>query len=135
ALPGFELDRGGLLGRVLADLEAGAAAAGCDDIGVVDREARALQAVDPIYLGAKDELDTRLVDDHCHTLILEAVVVLLGRVEGERVLETGTAATANRDAKRLLAAALLLAQQLLDLGRSLVGQRPRLRSLTHREPL
>jgi hypothetical protein len=63
------------------------------------------------------------------------VVVLLGGVEGEGVLEPGATAAANRDAQRLLGPALLLAEQVLDLRRRLVGQLDRLKRLTHRCPL
>ena len=44
-------------------LEGGAAAAGGDDVRVVDREAGALEAVDVVDLGAEDELHAHLVDD------------------------------------------------------------------------
>src|SRR5436190_2596673 len=81
------LDRGGLLGGVVAHLEGGAAAAGRDDVRVVDHEPRALQAVDVVDLGAEDELHADLVDHHGDALALEDVIVLLGLVEGERVLE------------------------------------------------
>ena len=95
------LDGGGL-GRVVLDLEGRAAAAGRDDVRVVDLEAGALQAFDVVDLGAEDELHADLVDDDRDAVDLEDVVVLLGRVEGERVLEARAAAAANRDAKRLL---------------------------------
>jgi hypothetical protein len=68
-------------------------------------------------------------------LVLEAVVVLLGCVKGERVLEAGATTAANRDAQRLIGAVLLPTEQLLDLGRRLVGQLDRLKRLTHRRPL
>ena len=47
--------------------------------------------------------------------ILEDVVVVLGLVEGERVLEAGAAAAADGDAQRLLGGVLLAAEQLPDL--------------------
>src|SRR5687767_14450315 len=48
--PLWVLDGGGRLGRVLADLERGAAAAGGDDVRVVDRKPGALEAVDVVDL-------------------------------------------------------------------------------------
>ena len=99
-----ELDVRGLLVRVLADLERGAAAAGRDDVRVVDAEAGALQALDVVDLGAEDELHARLVDDHGDAAVLEDMVVVLAAVEGERVLKAGAAAAANRDPQGLLGA-------------------------------
>jgi hypothetical protein len=63
------------------------------------------------------------------------VVALLGGVEGERVLEAGAATAADRDAQSLLGSVLLLAEQLLDLARRLVGQRDGLKFVTHRNEL
>ena len=53
-----------------------------------------------------------VVDDDGDALVLEAVVVLLGRVEGERVLEAGAPAAADGDAEGLLVAVLLAGEQL-----------------------
>ena len=56
---------------------------------------------------------------------LEDVVVVLGAVEGQRVLEAGAAAAAHGDAQRLLVGALLAAQQSADLPGRLGGERDR----------
>ena len=72
---------------VFADLERGSAAACGDDVRVVDHEAGALEAVDVVDLRAEDELHAHLVDDHRNALVLEDVVLGLGLIEGERVLE------------------------------------------------
>ena len=118
--------------RVLFDLEGGAAAAGRNDVRVVDLEAGPLQAFDVVDLGAEDELHADLVDDDGDAVDLEDVVVVLGAVEGERVLEAGAAAAANRDAQRLALGVVLAAQQLADLLGRLAGERDRLfRSLGH----
>src|SRR5215216_4064177 len=90
---------GRLLGGVLANLERGAATAGRDDVRVVDHEAGALEAIDVVDLRAEHELHAHLVDDDRDALVLEDVVVGLGLVEGERVLEARTAAAAYRDAE------------------------------------
>ena len=111
---GKRLD-GGLLGGVLFHLEGGAAAAGGDDIRVVHLEAGALEALDVVDLRAEDELHAGLVDDHRNAVDLEDVVVLLRPIEGERVLEAGAAAAADRDAQGLIFRSLLRAQQLSDL--------------------
>ena len=111
-----------MLGRVLFDLEGGAAAAGGDDIRVVDLEAGALQAFDVVDLGAEDELHADLVDDDGDAVDLEDVVVVLGAVEGERVLEAGAAAAANGDAQGLALGVVLAAEQLADLLDGLVAE-------------
>src|SRR5215211_3158008 len=73
-LNGRGLD-GSLLGGVLADLERGSAAAGGDDVRVVDHEAGALEAIDVVDLRAEDELHAHLVDDDRDALVLEDVIV------------------------------------------------------------
>ena len=87
-------------GRLVAAGAAAATAAAATVLGLVrgidDREATAHQAIDPVDLGAEDELHARLVDDDGHALVLEAVVVLLRGVDGEGLLEAG--ATASLDA-------------------------------------
>ena len=122
-----QLDRGGL-GSVLFHLERGAATAGRDDVRVVDLEPGALQAFDVVDLGAEDELHADLVDDDGDAVDLEDVVVVLGAVEGERVLEARAAAAADGDAQRLALGIALTAQQLADLLGRLVGQGDRLLS-------
>ena len=109
-------------GRVLFHLERGAATAGRNHVRVVDLEPGALQALDVVDLGAEDELHADLVDDDGDPVDLEDVVVVLGLVEGERVLEARAAAAADGDAKRLFAAIGLAAEQLADLLGGLVGQ-------------
>ena len=89
------------------------------------RKPGALQAVDVVDLGAEDELHADLVDDHRDAVDLEDVVVVLRLVEGERVLEAGATAAANRDAQRLTLGVGLGAEQLADLLGGLVGQRDR----------
>jgi hypothetical protein len=60
------------------------------------------------------------------------VVVVLGAVEGERVLEARAAAAADRDAQRLALGVALSAEQLADLLDGLAGQGHRVfRSLRH----
>ena len=82
----------------------------------------ALQAFDVVDLGAEDELHADLVDDDGDAVDLEDVVVVLGLVEGERVLEAGAAAAADGDAQRLVLGVGLAAQQLADLLGGLVGE-------------
>src|SRR5829696_5280024 len=72
---------------VLFDLEGRAAAACGDDVRVVDLEPGALQAFDVVDLRAEDELHAHLVDDDGDPVDLEDVIVVLGFVEGEGVLE------------------------------------------------
>ena len=107
---------------VLFHLERGPAAAGGDDVRVVDLEARALQAFHVVDLGAEDELHADLVDDHRDAVDLEDVVVVLDAIEGERVLEARAAAAADGDAKRLALGVLLGAEQLADLAGRLLGE-------------
>ena len=92
-----------LLGRVVFHLERGTAAAGRDHVRVVDLEAGALQAFDVVDLRAEDELHADLVDDDGDAVDLEDIVVVLGLVEGERVLEARATAAANGDPQSLLA--------------------------------
>src|SRR3954452_4236775 len=120
--PGSAGLNGRLPGGVLANQERGATAAGCDDVRVVDDEAGTLEAVDVVDLGAEDELHAHLVDDDRNALVLEDVIVGLGLIEGERVLEARTAAAAHRDAQRLLLGIDVRADQLLNLARRLVGE-------------
>jgi monothiol glutaredoxin len=116
------LDAGRLLGGVLANLERGAAAAGRDDVRVVDREPGALEAVDVVDLGAEHELHADLVDDDRNAVVLEDVIVVARLVESERVLEARAPAAADSDPKRLLGRIRLGRQQLVDLLGRLVGQ-------------
>src|ERR671923_2589802 len=91
------LDAGRLLGGVLADLERGTAAAGRDDVRVVDREPGALEAVDVVDLGAEHELHADLVHDDRDAVVLEDVIVVAGLVESERVLEPRAPAATHGD--------------------------------------
>ena len=79
--PEIQAAAAGAFGRVLADLEGGAAAAGGDDVRVVDHEAGALEAVHVVDLGAEHELHADLVDDHRDALVLEDVVLVLRLVK------------------------------------------------------
>jgi hypothetical protein len=101
--------------RVLFDLERGPTSASSNHVGVIHLKARPLQTFDVVDLGAEDELHADLVDDDGDAVDLEDVVVLLGAVEGERVLEARAAAAANRDAQCLALGVVLTAQQLADL--------------------
>src|SRR3954468_22544468 len=87
------LDRGHLL--LLRDAEGGAAAAGRDDVRVVDLEAGALQALDVVDDRAVDVREARAVDQQAEPVILEDLVALALGVEGERVLEAGAAPAAH----------------------------------------
>src|SRR6266516_1642427 len=109
------LDRCCLCGVVL-HLEGGAATAGRDDVRVVDLEAGALEAFDVVDLGAEDELHADFVDDHGDAAHLEDVVVVLGAVEGKRVLKARAAAAADRDAERLALGIVLPSEQLGERG-------------------
>src|SRR5215217_31706 len=116
------LDGGDLL--LLRDAEGGAAAAGRDDVGVVDLEAGALKALDVVDDGALDVREARAVDQDPQAVVLEDLVAVALRVERERVLEAGAAAAAHADAQagRLDVGALRV-QELLDLLCTLVGER------------
>lgn len=100
------------LSRVLFYLERGSTAASRDNVGVVDLEPRALQAFHVVDLGAEDELHADLVDEHGNAIDLEDVIVVLGFVEGERVLEARAATAADGNPQSLLAALGLAAKQL-----------------------
>ncbi len=84
--------------RILFDLKRGTASARSNDVRVIDLKARPLQTFHVVDLRAKDELHADFVDDDGDTVDLEDVVVVLGAVESERILEAGAAATANGDA-------------------------------------
>jgi hypothetical protein len=109
-------------GRVLFDLKRRSATAGRNHVRVIDLEASALQPFDVVDLGAEDELHADFVDDDGDAVDLEDVVLVLGLVEGERVLEAGATAAADGDAKRLLGTLGLPAKQLADLLGGLVGE-------------
>ncbi len=111
-----------MLGCVLFHLERRATAAGGDDVGVVDLEAGALQAFHVIDLGAEDELHADLVDDHRDPIDFEDVVVVLGPVEGKRVLEARATTAADGDPQGLTLGVRLAGEQLGDLAGRLVGQ-------------
>ncbi len=68
--------------------------------GLLTWKAGALQAFDVVDLGAEDELHADPVDDDRDVTDLEDAIVLLGAVEGERVLEARAAPprTATRSA-------------------------------------
>src|SRR5918992_4426121 len=124
---------GGVLGRVLAHLERGAAAACGDDVGVVDLEPRPLEAFDVVDLGTEDELHADLVDDDRDAAVLEDVILFLGLVEGERVLEARAAAAPHGHAQGLALGAILSAEKLPDLLRGAVGEAYRCRGcIRHR---
>src|SRR5262249_41276497 len=60
-------------------LEGAAAAAGRDDVGVLDLEPGAHQAVDVVDTGALEVRQAVPIDDHPDAVVLPDLVVLLGR--------------------------------------------------------
>src|SRR3954469_24495306 len=91
------LDCGDLF--LLRDAEGGAAAAGRDHVGVVDLEARALEALDVVDDRAAHVGQARAVDQDAQAVVLEDLVAVTLRVEGQRVLEAGAAAAAHANAQ------------------------------------
>lgn len=119
--------------RVVLDLEGRTATASGNHVRVVDLEAGALQTFDVVDLGAEDELHADLVDEHRDAIDLEDVVVILGAVEGKRVLKARAATTPNGHPKRLALGVLLRAEKLGDLADRLISQGDRcLRSVASR---
>ena len=99
--PGFSrLRKDGIpVQNVLASLsrsERLPAAAGCDDLRVVHREAGALQALDVVDLGAVDEGKALGVDQQADAAVLVDLVTVALLVECERVLEARATAAADR---------------------------------------
>ena len=75
-------------------------AAGCLCIRVPNDELRPLQIFFVVDLGAHQVLDAHRIDEQPYALILNLAVAFLDRlVEGESVLESGTAAAGNEYAK------------------------------------
>src|SRR6185312_14451238 len=72
--------------------EGRAAAAGGDDVRVVDLEACSLQVVDVVDRRALHVRQARAVDEQADALVLEDLVPVALLVERERVLEAGAAA-------------------------------------------
>jgi hypothetical protein len=107
---------------VLFDLKRGPTSTGRDHIRVVHLKARSLQPLDVVDLRAEDKLHADLVDDDGDAVDLEDVVVLLGLVEGERVLKAGASATADGYAQSLLGPLDLTPEQLADLLGGLIGE-------------
>src|SRR5205823_3493708 len=105
-------------------LEGVAAAAGRGRVRVVDREARRLDRVDPVDLGALQVGGAERVDDDLDAVELELVVAFLrAAVEAEAVLEAGAAAALDRHAEHGRFALGLVGHELLDLDRGALGQR------------
>src|SRR3712207_1195648 len=101
--------------------EGGAAAAAALDVGVVDGEAGAHEAVDVVELGPRDVGYAHRVYEDAHALGLEDLVVVVDLVvEVDAVLEAGAAARPDADAQREILLALLRHERL-DLLRGVVG--------------
>ena len=115
------LDRGDLF--LLRHAEGGAAAAGRDDVRVLDLEAGALQALDVVDDRAPHVREARAVDEHAEAVVLEDLVAVALGVERERVLEAGAAAAAHADAQAGgLHVGALRRQELLDLLGAFLGE-------------
>src|SRR5690606_30706652 len=114
-LRGFSLAGG-------SDREGRSAAAGGGGIGVVDHEARSLQAFLIVHLGTGQVLKAHRVDHQADALALDDGVVL-GHflIEGEAVLEAG-AATAGDEHPQLQARIALFIDQALHLVRRALGK-------------
>src|SRR5947209_16659495 len=118
----------GVFGRILAlgHLERMAAAARRDGVRIVDREPCRLDRVDVVDLRALQVRRAEGIDDDGDAVLLELEVALgCTAVEPESVLETGAAATLDRDAQHRAAfgGIRLLGHQLLDLHRRRLGHR------------
>src|SRR3954454_14205421 len=79
--------------------EGGAAAAGRDDVRVIDLEAGALHGLDVVDDRALDVGQRGAVDENAQAVVLEDLVARTLLVEGERVLEPGAAATTHPHAE------------------------------------
>src|SRR5438477_7604321 len=100
----------------LFDLEGVAAAARGDDVRVVDLEARLLDRLEVVDLGALEIRGAERVDDHPDALKLELVIAVLdAAVETERVLEAGAAAALHCDPQHGRLAFRLVRHQPTDL--------------------
>ena len=86
-------------GFLAGDPERAAAAAGRDDVRVLDLEAGAGQRVDVVDLRAVDVLERLRLDQQAQAVALEDPVVVALLVEGEVVLEARAAAAADADAQ------------------------------------
>src|SRR5437868_14236722 len=96
-----------------SEREACSAAAGCRGLRVVDAEGRADQVVDEIDLGTGQVAHRDLIDQHGRALAPDDdIVVRLGAVDVEPVLEAGAAAALRAHAEH--AAGRLAAQNLAD---------------------
>ena len=114
-------DRGDLL--LVRDAERGAAAAGGDDVGVVDLEAGAVERVDVVDLRAVDVGQALAVDEDPQAVVLEDGVAVALLVEGELVLEARAAAARRRRAdRRDYGFGALGRQELADLLGALLGE-------------
>src|SRR5581483_6867312 len=107
--------------RAVAGLEAVAAAAGLDRVGVVDGEAAAHELVDVVDLGSLEVLGGEAVDVDLEAAEVDDLVVLAGRVlvETHAVGEAGAPTGLDEDAQADRRA--LGANQLLELREGGVG--------------
>src|SRR5690606_24876753 len=106
-----------------SDREGRAAAAGAGHVRVRELEARAVEALDEVDLGAVEVLVAQRIDVHLDALVLELLVHRGGGVlEVEVVVEPGAPAADDAQAQAL-AVEPLLRGDLLNLRGSLVGDR------------
>src|ERR1044072_5205780 len=113
------LDRRNLF--LVGDAERRAAAAGRDDVRVVDLEARALQRLDVVDDRPAHVRQARLVDEDLQAGVLEDLVAVALGVEREVVLKAGAAAALDAHAQAgRRDVGTLRRKELMDLLRALV---------------
>src|SRR5690606_16826053 len=100
----------------------GAAAASRRCVGITDNELCTFEIVFVVDFGAKKVLEAHGVDQKLDTGLVDGGVVFVdGFVEGEAVLETGTAATLDEDAQLEVGVAFF-EEQVFDLGCGGIGK-------------
>src|SRR3954453_24192110 len=103
--------------------EGGAAAAGRDDVRVVDLEARALHGLDVVHDRALDVGQRRAVDEDAQAVVGEDLVAGAFLVEGQRVLEARAPAAADAHTETSgLHVGAMGRQEFLDLLGALFGE-------------
>src|SRR5262249_13709770 len=114
-------DRGDLF--LLRHAEGRAAAAGRDHVRVVDLEAGTLQTLHVVHDRALDVGQRGTVDEDAQAVVLEDLVSVTLRIEGQGVLEARATAAAHAHAQaRGLDVRALRREELLDLRGALVGE-------------